>query len=254
MLPRWLHVHRGSGCRLSPAARRLLPSRLLPALLATALLGGLLATGLLPRCLLGALLPSALAGRLLPGRLLSSCHLWVTPLNVVSSAGAVLLRARSRCVHLYAAGGELSHPATDGPIGVQNSRLDGKSLAFPSQSAALEPLLRLTLTPAFRVRQARSTNKSRGCDPKLRAISRNRAERGLRSRPRRGPGDRTAPCASDASGRANGSRRDVDPGSANGSGRRFRTPDGRARGRRRSSWSRHPRGRAGHLGRPEAGR
>jgi len=45
-------------------------------------------------------------------------------------------------------------------IGDQNVRLDGILIVFPSQTAALEPLLRLTLTMQFYGRQEVNLKKT----------------------------------------------------------------------------------------------
>src|SRR5262245_22073725 len=82
-----------------------------------------------------------LAGRLLRGRLLaapaglllSSCHYWVTPLLVNSSAAI---------------------PFPESPEGANAS-------SFPTQTAALEPLLLRTVTPRFRIRQGTTPKKTR---------------------------------------------------------------------------------------------
>ena len=200
--------------RLLPASR-LLPSRLLgrrllaaSRLLASRLLGGCLlpASRLLARRLLGRRLlptPRLLARRLLGGHLLSaasllasrlllsSCHnLGYPPVRVLEHPGCAYSQTSPSAKRLNTARASTASLLSP-PIGGWNARLEGNLPSFFYKSAALEPLLRLTVTPGFRARQVTNVKKTRRWEALLRAANWIPTEfPGVRHS---GPRERTAP-------------------------------------------------------------
>ena len=139
----------------------------------------LAAAGLPAGLLAGRLLASRLsASRLLASGLFASglsassnCHTWVTPLFVDSSAAVLrtLSKLKTALTSRLRARPFLLSP----PIGGHNMRLEGNLPSFFSHSAALEPLLRLTLTTCFIARQEVNPKKTMRWISILRAVGRN---------------------------------------------------------------------------------